>query len=410
MPRCNYLYNHLAIVDNQGFVNPCCIFQRKNQNTEYSTIYELDINLNKILTSQKWSDLREQMNLNDFIPECLNCSLSELSNIESKRQYYNNKSSLDLLNFDLEDLEIALDYTCNMMCRICDPGQSSKWKNAKSLLEKLSKINPIDSKIYKTPNDKKNYANKIKEVISNTDFSKLKRVNIVGGEPFYSKNLKYFLEKIDNNAGIENIEISFNTNASIFPNDDVLSLLLKAKKILIRFSLDAIGDLASVIRHGVEWSVIDETIKKWSKYSTKPNLKFVIHTTISVLNVNVLQKMIDYSFNNNIDLSVYDLKHPTYLSIYQIPVSIREKWLVKPAKKNNGPSILIAKRINQILTSSFNLNESKWINKTENFENNFDYTKFLSSTEALDNYHNNSFDSVNHEIVKVFNKLRKKNK
>jgi radical SAM protein with 4Fe4S-binding SPASM domain len=408
MPKCNYLYNHLSIVDESGYISPCCIFQRSNEKLEYPNIYNItDLDLSQILKSKKWTNLKTEMkNSDSLINECSNCKIAEFSNIESKRQHYNKKTTSN--SIVLEDLEIALDYTCNMMCRMCDPKQSSKWKNSKTLLKELIKINPTEEKIYQKENNN-NYKDKIKEIISSTDFSNLKRVNIVGGEPFYSKNLKYFLEKINNDAGIENIEISFNTNGSIFPQKDVLDLLIKAKSLLIRFSLDAIGELASVIRHGVDWSVINATVNKWSNYKDFKNINLIIHTTISVLNVNKLQEILDYSYKNDFDLNVYPLSYPSYLSIYQIPVNIRKRWLVTPTNSQDSSSIGTTDAINKILNLEYDFDGFKWCSGT-NSNYNFDYNKFLLSMQEMNKYHNNSIELVNPTIIKIFEKLRKKNK
>jgi radical SAM protein with 4Fe4S-binding SPASM domain len=395
MPKCNLMLNHLAIIDEFGYISPCCIFSRRNEINQFkdfriNTIEDTD--LNNVLKSKKWSDFRDEMESDTFIPECKNCKTPESLGRASQRQWYNTAYPVSDPLF-LEDLEISLDFTCNMMCRICRPGQSSKWKSATTLLEKLSKISEDIDGIYNVGKNVDSYGKSIENIIKNTDFSKLKRIHIVGGEPFYSKKLKPFLEKITTDTKIEELTIKFNTNGSIFPSDEMLNTLLKAKSLEINFSIDAIGDLASVIRYGVEWQTIHDNICKWIKLrETHRNIKLSLHTVISVLNINVLQSILDYIFENNLEFSYYVLQFPDFLSMYQIPTTIREKWKVKLSSEKYQHRNGIIDFVNSIIVEE------------HKFESTHDV--FLNAMNDMDDYQNVKFKTHNSEIIEVIEKLR----
>ena len=57
--------------------------------------------------------------------ECHICENQEKLGFESMRQEWNNRSST---SEKLEGIELALDYTCNFMCRICTPALSTSWR------------------------------------------------------------------------------------------------------------------------------------------------------------------------------------------------------------------------------------------------------------------------------------------
>ena len=90
----------------------------------------------------------------------------------------------------------------------------------------------------------------------NTDFSKLKNVRIIGGEPFYSKNLKWFLKLLNEKINLKNVTFSCNTNCSVIPDEEILQLLSLFKQIKIDVSIDGVDGLSESIRFGVKWNII----------------------------------------------------------------------------------------------------------------------------------------------------------
>ena len=393
MKFCNYPYNSIAIVDDTGLAKPCCVFLHDDEDDwkDYR-IDNLDVpNLNHFIKSSLFGDIRKNIgNTKEFIPECENCKAQEDINMNSKRLWYNETFPMND-PLQLEDMEIALDYTCNMMCRICRPGQSSKWKSAKTLVEQVIAIDPEhNSALYKS--DNLDYKKHMDRLISASDFSKLKRVRFVGGEPFYSKSFNSFIEKVDREAGIENMSIYFNTNGSIFPKKEIIDKLLTAKELSIAFSIDAIGELASVIRYGVEWEVIDANVKKWVELRKQyPNLKLSIHSTISVLNVNAFQPLFDYMQLHDLRFSYYVLRFPEYLSLYHIPKPIRQLWKVKNSIPEHEYSEEKMRVLNYILDSDRgHTNE---------------HAKFIKTMDVMDKYQEKSFKVVNSQIYNIMQSI-----
>ena len=55
----------------------------------------------------------------------------------------------------------------------------------------------------------------------------------------------------------------FNTNGSIFPDDNLMQLLDECKSVHFLLSIDDIGDRFSMLRYPNKWSVVEENIKKF---------------------------------------------------------------------------------------------------------------------------------------------------
>jgi len=276
-----------------------------------------------------------------------------------------------------------------MMCRICGPYHSSKWSGAPTVLDKLHQL---DENLHTPHNNLSTteYQQNFSKILNNSDLKDLKLINIVGGEPFYSKNFEPLIDKLDNDVDLENLEFAISTNGSIFPSDKIINKLLKMKKLDIRLSIDAVGDLASVIRHGVAWEIVEQNIIKWRELRNNnyDKINLQIHCTLSLLNVNALQELTDFCDTHNINFSCAILTFPAYLSIYQLPRTERRKWKVVDV----GPIRQFYTFIDKILNADISA-ENK-------------LSKFLSSCSILDDYQGNSFKDVNPEIYQLAEKLK----
>ena len=382
--KCNILQSHLAQIDSGGTVRPCCLFKMKSKNDERYNLKNLE-SFDNILNSKKWIEYRGRMQ-SQKMPECQACWVREETNNDSKRIHYNTRVSIKETHpHTLQTLEIALDTTCNMMCRICQPSQSSKWASATKVIDKLNNLHNDKNSRYNIATVDTSTKDHLLRVIVNSDLTKLSRIRINGGEPFYSKNLLPVLQKIDSDAGLENVQLEFNTNGSIFPKKETLDLLLKAKKLTLEFSIDAVGKLAEVTRYGGSWENIEQTIKKWKM--TFPNAVFSVHSVISLLNLSQLNELRKWTDEIGIEWNWYFLLGPRHLSVYQLPKKYKQELF---DHMEDFPQIT-------------KLYKELMIDGPKHIKNH--YGMFLTFTKTLDAYHNNSFESVNPETYKLIEKL-----
>lgn len=380
---CNHLTNHLAIVNSEGVISPCCQFEDFRQPKEYKTIWNTD-NLNGVLKTPFWKDLRSNLENGNKISNCNNCWKIEDAGADSRRRWIN---SITTPTFPIrfEDLEIGLDYTCNMMCRICKPSQSSKW-NSSTVARDLYARRPD---IYIRTINGKEYQDRIKEVLENSHLGHIKRVRLVGGEPFYSKNFEWFMDKLSSETKLEEISFFVNTNGSILPKDSILDKIFKMKSVNIDFSIDGVGDLASTIRWGVDWEVIEKNIDRWIGLSKEHNnINLAVHATISILNINKIQDLIDFCDSRNLKFGFSTLKNPDYLDFKQLPLEERQKWVVKSDKQLS----YCIDDINVSITSPV-------VSKNKLYD-------FIYFTEKLDNFQEQNFFNVNPEIVNLTEKYK----
>jgi len=379
--QCNFLTNAIAIKDIQGKIKPCCGFGTTDLSFKIPTVFDVD-SLDEIFVSEVWQNIRKNLKTtNKSYHACSKCWNKESMNIDSLRMYaFEHSAQLKTIKKNkLQYLEIALDNTCNMMCRMCRPACSSKWLSAKDVTNKLQNLE--HDHFLNNNLQAKRYSDKLNLVLDNTNFSDIETIHIVGGEPFYSKNFYKLLDKIGSQANLEKVKLSISTNGSILPKE-YFSLFKKLRQLEIFFSIDAVGDLANCIRWGVDFSLIDKNINDW--LTLKDNTKFISYTTLNIQNCNKVNDIINWNVNKNLSYTFNPLNRPKYLKLNQLPLHERKKFKID-------------KKILQKNTTLKNIL----------YDNNLDTNnlkKFLESCEILDKHQGIQFEKVNPEIYNLAKK------
>lgn len=359
----------VSVVDSRGALRPCCKYDNRDS---IPTIFDVDT-LNGLHRIKPYADIKNNLNKGNWPRGCHRCQLSEQSNIQSRRQWTNKfygDHGLILEPGKIQDLEIALDYTCNMRCQICNPGASSKWSTDKSLLNELDTLGvKLDGHT-----DYRNYQDRMQYVLSNTDLSAARHVKIEGGEPFYAKHLSWFINKLRHEVLQPHLLfLNITTNGSVYPEKKVIRQLQYFRNSCISFSLDGTEKLAEATRWGAKWETIDENIKKF----TQTGINLQASCTVSILNWNQLAPLIRYLKRRNITLNFSELTDPKHLSIYQLPLSVRKQFVTGNTSLDN------------ILTADITIDNQ--LSKTRDYIN------------IIDRYQKTDFSSVNKQAWEIIN-------
>lgn len=365
--KCILAYEEIDF--SRPYASPCCHIMPNDDSMNIKNIQSLD----NLLHSKTYKQIRDSMDAGIKDPICNVCWSEESQNILSDRVLENNirpkRNSIEL-----RSLKIALDYTCNMMCRICTPMLSSKWASSNLAKTELKEYNDYNVEYPKYD---------IKHIIENSDISKLERIKLLGGEPFYSKKLDWFIDYLSMNTDFENLRVYITTNGSVFPKQQIINKLLQTKNVHIEFSLDAIEKQSQLCRWGVDWQTINQNIQKWRSLNNK-KIKLNAHCTMSVYNSNNMQPLVDYCKDNNIFLHVNKLRYPQHLCIDMIDIDTRKTWLLEG-------TTAIEKTVNAILLNKENIiaDASK---------------KFIHFNSVLDKNQKTLLKELNREIYDYFQK------
>ena len=302
MPRCNALTNHLCL-DTDVRYRPCCVFQKTQE-----AIVAGELPWNEYRSSDFFKDVEQQMETG-WHPNCEGCRLDEELGRTSTRMQMN--ADLSGVPDSIEDLDICLSNECNLSCKMCSPAASTRWEKIVEKNTELSKY------WYYQPNT---YANRnVKDVVSAVDFTNVKNIKLIGGEPFIGNHLASMIELIKQQTIIDQIRLTVSTNCTVFPKD-IIHDFVKFKFVLVCLSVDGIGDLCDYIRTGRPWNKVSPVIDNWINLAKQhSNISLCVCFTLQALNIHQYKTVKAWTEHHNIGFHCELLKTPSELSIYSLP-------------------------------------------------------------------------------------------
>jgi hypothetical protein len=146
-------------------------------------------------------------------------------------------------------LHLEQSLTCNLKCIICGPQYSSAWNTDYHHFDKTYPLN----RQYRNP----------ERVWSELDFSALTHLHFTGGEPLLNADNKKILQHLDAIGRLGDVCISYNTNATVFPDSEILELWSRARWIRLFLSLDGTESTFEYTRYPAKWSQVSENISRF---------------------------------------------------------------------------------------------------------------------------------------------------
>lgn len=248
---CRFLSNgcSLELRNSQIYAKPCCWFKDAIPYSGPDTLKSLH-------------------NVDSWLPGCSACQHQEQSGVFSFRQASFNIVP-DLPSNAITALDISLDFECNAACIICNANYSTLWGKELKRFE-----------IKHTPTDISG-KHQIEDILSLLDLSHVTRVKFFGGEPLFNDVHVNILKRFSN---LENIELWYTTNASIYPSNQVLELWGKFKLVYFEASLDGVGEQFNYIRWPLKWDIVEKNLIRL-KEEAPVNLLFRVNHTLNPFNV-----------------------------------------------------------------------------------------------------------------------------
>lgn len=282
---CRLLSNGYKIrsVGTELYWNACC---RHRKGVEISDQTSIKLAQQKLLQ------------VTDWIPECNPCYNSEvIGDTENLRRQSFVRVPEDTNDGDCVDLEISFDTQCNAACMSCSEIFSSSW----ATFNKQHNLNPTVGKRlpWKAGGEHDYYQKKynitlteddvyrsdifLKALIEKVPMDKLRYVFILGGEPFYSKTHIKLLKHIKQvHPDTSKVRIRYQTNGSIFPDDDVIELWKDFGSVDMGLSIDGVGTRFEWLRWPIPWTRVEKNVRLFLEYT---DVSMVVINTISPVNL-----------------------------------------------------------------------------------------------------------------------------
>ena len=287
-------------INSTGEFKPCCFFKETILDDNGTAFHVTTHSLKQVYNSNYLKDLRAQFVKGERPAPCVRCWNEERDGAHSKRMLLKHRFlpySFDA-NWEQNDIEnlkfvsFAAGNICNLKCRICNPESSSK------IAEEQLKLIPSKEKKSHTV-----YQNLVKgRWIDNQDLTiwdqmfdsdiNIEYFDISGGEPMLQVRHFWALQKIIDQGRSEQVQLRYNTNGTIFP-DDYTDLWKKFKLVSLDVSIDNIQDRIEYERSGVEWDLLQLNLSKFFNLQSD-KIKINLHLAISIQNVLYLPEMCDW--------------------------------------------------------------------------------------------------------------------
>jgi len=231
-------------------------------------------------TSAHLTKLRKQFDCNERPVECNRCWQAENNGHKSRRmsamEFYNVAPSSDVI---LQGIDHSATWACNLACVMCSPENSSLWASQENL-------NRDDLK------SMGRYFQKSNNFLDKLDLEHVKKIHFNGGEPMLNNDQTEFLLKLEEQGVLKNTFISYNTNGTVMPSQQIIDLWERARLVKIFFSIDAVGSAFEYVRWPGKWDQTSKNILDM-KDSLPHNVMFGFNTTVG--NYNLLE--IDEVYN-----------------------------------------------------------------------------------------------------------------
>ena len=317
-----------------GTTRPCCL--AKDEITYLDELgAEQKYNLNTHTLEEIYHSKYMQILRRDFLyghkpATCKRCWDEEAAGRTSKRinskirlkEYVNEINFYNLDPDQLWFIDLKLGNICNLKCRICGSWSSSKW--AKEEIDYVPELaNRKDHLAYKFlldgawPRENPQFWENLKTLLPN-----IKYFEFTGGEPFLIEQhfelLRYAVETGDS----KHIEIHYNTNGTVFPEQ--AELWANFKHVEIAFSIDNVGVRFEYERYGADWEEVQTNISKFtamrsSKISTQ------LCTTMNIQNVYYLPELCEWISTQTFDHVYFNMLHdPWHMCISRMTATAKE--------------------------------------------------------------------------------------
>jgi len=369
----------------QGQHNVCCNITKKGKNISNVTAIEF-------FNSPEVKNMQESLLKGEKVKDCDTCYYMESNNQVSHRKQYNKyynlhndqkyKENLEKLKLDkLKNplyAEIHISNLCNLKCLTCNEKDSSKF-HAENKSLGISKDADIDyTKIIE------NKSKAILDIIT----PELKFLDIRGGETMLIPEIKEVLSSLPKEK-TKNITLKIQTNGTIFPDDIWVNIFKKFKNTKVNVSVDAYKNDNHYIRYPSQWEDICKTLN----FFKDNNIKFIINTVLSNLNLLVLPKLLDWIYSNQYLNYLYILKDPIYYRYTNLPRELLEKSIIdlqrfKEPFVNRDTNITIENLISNL--------------KKEHKEYDQQWQNFKKEITMRDNARKNSIFEVLPELKEYF--------
>ncbi len=316
--------------DPDGKVRPCCIYKGHITDDTGNPYYVQNFSVKEIFNSNYMKNLREQFRNGERPAGCETCIRDEENSFRSKRETYLSFLNNKLEIFDTEpnlpvEYQMIISNACNLKCRSCTPSHSNLWQAEHKIL--------FGNSGYQTPHGQAGNYDSVLWKDRQEWMSSVKRLEIVGGEPFYIKQWKELWSEMIEAGYSSNIDMDMSTNCNIFDRDSLEMIIKGFKRVGIGLSIDGLDEVYNYLRHPGKWDQVKENILSYydltKKYKNNFNISYT--HTIGWVNSWYLPEFHQWVRDNTPSVYIWNnvIHYPEHMTLYMMPSEIKQMIIKK---------------------------------------------------------------------------------
>ena len=297
--------------------------------------------LEQAWNNENMQELRRKVLNGERPVECTSCWKLESQGVESLRQRglktqelrNKTKNCNTVMPYEFPVLEIKLNNLCNLKCRMCNPLDSTQWKDWNEISSYYKKENNYLYDTIKTLNldngsyiglfdDNPKWLNSFKKIMPY-----LRIVEFGGGEPLMDPQHYEILDMLSEYGN--NIEIRYATNGTtlgIKGDRNIQKYWPRFKNVIVNVSIDGIHDVYEHVRTNGKFEDVKNNIEIMK---TLPNITRIVGKhTAQAGNILHIADTAEYFIETmGIPFFSHKVSYPNVLSIQVLPEEL--KLLVK---------------------------------------------------------------------------------
>jgi MoaA/NifB/PqqE/SkfB family radical SAM enzyme len=299
--------------------------------------------LEDIWNNNTMQRIRHQVLNGERPKECEPCFTLEDQGVESLRQrhingvipearinLYPDTPLQEVMPFEFPTMEIKLNNLCNLKCRMCNPLDSTNWKDWDAIVPFYKKehnyLVPTIEELVDTPgkyigpfDDTDNWWKSFEKLLPH-----FRRVEFAGGEPLMDPQHYKILDMLKPYGA--NIELKYATNGTtlgISKGRTIHDYWPHFRSVAVNVSLDGVASVYNYIRGNSDWNLVVQNIREIQKI---PNVSRVVGAfTAQAGNILQAAECIEH-FINELGIVFYShrVSYPNCLSAQVLPAELKE--------------------------------------------------------------------------------------
>lgn len=214
------------------------------------------------------------------------------------------------------DLHIDLGNYCNLACKMCWSGASSKIATQEKKWGTLVDASHLGLDWTK---NKEVWERFLGEIIQ----LPLMNIHFMGGETLIQPKFEELIDHLINNNKTD-FGISFVTNGTTV-NTALIEKLSKFKRVGIEVSIEATTVINSYVRQGTDTQNVLDNIKLYQSLANN-NIEITIRSAVSALTVRDFWTLLKYCLDNQLLIKSLIVNEPSFMQVAVLPNSIRQKY------------------------------------------------------------------------------------